>query len=230
MKCIVIEDEIPAQKVLKNYISKLDNLELIGTYQSALKANSILKNEKVDLVFMDINLPDISGLQYIRTLVDTPKVIMTTAYPNYAAESYEVEAICDYLVKPFSFERFLKAVNKVKSHVDTSTLRLDEGAMPDHIFINVDKTLHRIQTADILYIESEKNYLTLVTVKTRLSYLDALKNWIDKLPVNFIQVHKSYIVNIKAIEKISGNRISIRDFQIPVGRTYKSALSRKLRS
>lgn len=230
MKCVLIEDELPAQRILKNYLSKLPELELLGSFQSALAANSFLQQNYVDVIFLDINLPDISGIQYVKTLRNPPKIIMTTAYHEHAVESFELDTICDYLVKPFSFERFLKAINKVKNtNIINQTSILKKENTSNSVFLNVDKTLHKIRFTDILYIESDKNYVTLVTKKTKLCYLDSLKNWVSKLPTaDFIQVHKSYIVNYHQIEKISGNLLYINMQKIPIGRMYKTALLKRL--
>ena len=230
MICIVIEDEIPAQRVLQNYISKLPSLDLAGSYQSALEANSILQNFSVDLVFLDINLPDISGIQYIKTIANPPCVIMTTAYPEHAVESFELDTICDYLVKPFSFERFLRAVNKVeKKLTPNSTLITESVENEETVFVNIDKTLHKIVIDTIIYIESDKNYVTIFTQKRKYCYLDSLKNWISRLPDGkFVQVHKSYIINHKMIDKINGNLLFIGENKIPVGRRYKPLLLKKL--
>lgn len=230
MKCVLIEDELPAQRVVKNYLSKLPDLELIGNFQSALAANSFLQQQHVDVIFLDINLPDISGIQYVKTLRNPPKIIMTTAYHEHAVESFELDTICDYLVKPFSFERFLKAINKVKNTTirnETSTLKKENPS--NSVFLNIDKTLHKIRLTDIIYIESDKNYVTLVTKKNKLCYLDSLKSWMGKLPTaDFVQVHKSYIVNYHQIEKISGNVLHINTQKIPIGRMYKTALLKRL--
>ena len=229
MRCIIVEDEIPAQRILQNYISKFPELELLGSFQSALKANDFIREHDPDLIFMDINLPDITGINYLKTLTSPPLVIMTTAYHEHAVESFELETICDYLVKPFSFERFLKAINKAKNQ---TFIPSKSGASEeiDHLFINVDKTLHRINTSDILYVASDKNYVTVVTKKARLSYIASLRNWMDMLPQDqFIQVHKSYIINHKVIEKITGNLLIISDEKIPVGRTFKTALLKKIK-
>lgn len=231
MKCVIIEDEIPAQLILQNYISKVPDLDLVNSFQSALEANSTLQKANIDVVFLDINLPDISGIQYIKTLSHPPKIIMTTAYHEHAVESFELETICDYLVKPFSFERFLKAVNKVKKNEIHFIANLrDDEEHSESIFLNIDKTLHKIAIQDILYVESDKNYVTVVTKSGKYSYLDSLKKWLEKLPeAQFAQVHKSYIINFKEIEKITGNQIYIREEKLPVGRVYKSALLKKLK-
>ena len=230
MKCVIIEDEIPAQNLVKHYISKLPELELIGAFQSAIEANRFVQNNAVDLIFLDINLPDITGIQYIRTLNNPPRVIITTAYPEYAAESFELDTICDYLVKPFSFDRFLKAINKVKNgtvHPMETNATIAEGAS---IYVNIDKTLHKIQYRDILFLESDRNYITLATLNGKFTFIDSLKNWIEKLPTeDFIQVHKSYIVNYRQIQKIKGNLLYLREQSIPVGRTFKAQLKERIK-
>ena len=225
MNCIIIEDELPAQRILQNYISKLPDLVIEGSFQSALNANTLLLNKKIDVVFLDINLPDISGIQYIKTLANPPVIIMTTAYHEHAVESFELETICDYLVKPF-----LKAVNKTKKALSkVETNNRDETKNTEHIFINIDKTLHKINFKDINYIVSDKNYVTVVTTNSRLSYIESLKSWMLKLSDDrFIQVHKSFIVNYNRIEKISGNQLTINGEKIPVGRSFKPSLHQKL--
>ncbi|MFH6602992.1 LytR/AlgR family response regulator transcription factor [Maribacter algicola] len=231
MKCIIIEDEIPAQRILLNYISKIPELQLTGSYQSALEANPTLRNTGIDLVFLDINLPDISGIQYIKTLPKPPAIIMTTAYHEHAVESFELDTICDYLVKPFSFERFLKAINKVKKleNAIVDNIESNESSY-ESIFLNIDKTLHKINVLDILYVESDKNYVTVVTKNGKYSYLDSLKNWIQKLPeTHFVQVHKSYVINYREIEKIVGNIVFIQAGKIPIGRIHKSRFLKKLK-
>lgn len=230
MTCIVIEDEIPAQNIIKSYLLKLPNLELQGVFKAAIEANSFLNNNTVDVVFLDINLPDMSGLDFIKTLKNQPAVIVVSANPDYAVSSFELDVIVDYLVKPFSFNRFFKATNKLKDRIEQSKIKIesnDDG--DDDFFLNVDKTLHRIVFSDILYLESDRNYITLYTKHKKLSFIDALKNWNEKLTEKtFIQIHKSYIVNSKYVDKISGNHVFIAGNNIPVGRTYKQNLLRHL--
>ena len=228
MKCVIIEDEIPAQKILKRFIAKIPGLQLLGTFKAAIEANSFLNTQSVDVVFLDINLPDMSGLDFIKTIKNPPSIIMTTAYPDYAVNSFELDTIVDYLVKPFSFERFLKAINKAKNRIEIPMNAVEEN-MEETIFLNVDKTLHKLTLSSILYIESDRNYTTVVTETQKLSYIDSLKNWIEKLSENqFIQVHKSYIINSKFVDKISGNTLFIKTHKIPIGRTYKQELLKAL--
>ena len=227
MNCVILEDEIPAQKILKNFMAKIPSLNLLGTFQAAIEANSFLMSGKVDLIFLDINLPDISGLDFIRTLKHPPLIIITTAYPEHAVSSFELHTIVDYLVKPFSFDRFFKAVNKAKNTYQLLNASSEEKE--ESMFLNVDKTLHKLVLNDILYIESDRNYITVVTKNQRLSYIDSLKNWTEKLPKEvFVQVHKSFIINSKCIDKLSGNILYICENKIPIGRTYKQSLFNKL--
>ncbi|ULC60035.1 LytTR family DNA-binding domain-containing protein [Flaviramulus sp. BrNp1-15] len=228
MNCIIIEDEIPAQKILKSFISKTPSILILGIFKAAIEANSFLKNNTVDVVFLDINLPDISGIDFIKTIKNPPAIIITTAYPEYAVNSFELDTIVDYLVKPFSFDRFFKAINKAKDRFETSKNPIEETE--NILFLNVDKTHHKITLNSILYIESDRNYITVVTKNQKLSYIESLKNWVEKLPKNqFIQVHKSYIINRKFVDKISGNEIYVSANRIPIGRTYKQELLKQLK-
>ena len=227
MTCIIIEDEIPAQSILKRYIDKIPDLDLLGTFKAAIEANSFLNNTQIDIVFLDINLPGISGIDFIKTIKYPPNIIITTAYPDYAVSSFELETIIDYLVKPFSFDRFLKAINKLKNQNQNLENGLESNQ--ETMFLNVDKTMHKIVLNDILYIESKRNYITVTTTSQKLSYIESLKNWREKLAENsFIQVHKSFIINSRFVSKLSGNEIYINNTRIPIGRTYKQLLLKKL--
>ncbi|NAS31711.1 response regulator [Flavobacteriaceae bacterium R38] len=229
MNCIIIEDEIPAQRIIKNYCAKIDNLIVKGVFNSALKANSILITDKIDLIFLDINLPDISGLDFLKSLQNPPAVIMTTAYQNYAAESFELDTIIDYLVKPFSFDRFLKAINKVNRLLHQNSTHHTPD-LPDSFFLTIDKSHHKVYFEDLKYIISERNYCTLITKKAKYTYIESLRNLESKLPLHlFIRVHRSYIINTKLVDKISGNTILIGDDKIPIGRTYKTMLFNHLK-
>ena len=229
MTCIIIEDEIPAQNILRNFLGKLPDIEIKGFFKAAIEANSFLNSETVDVVFLDINLPDISGMDFIKTIKNPPAVIMTTAYPDYAVSSFELDTIVDYLVKPFSFDRFIKAINKVKDRLGKPQNGFEEQK-EEIIYLNVDKTLHKIVLSDILYLESDRNYITVVTKTQKLSYIDSLKNWMEKLPEQqFIQIHKSYIINSGCVDKISGNELYVNTNRLPIGRTYKQELLKRLK-
>lgn len=228
MTCIIIEDEIPAQNILKNFLGKLPNVAVKGCFKAAIEANFFFNRDTVDVVFLDINLPDISGLDFIKTIKNPPAIIMTTAYPDYAVSSFELETIVDYLVKPFSFDRFLKAVKKAEKFIEKPQIASNENN--EILFLNVDKTHHKIIVNDILYLESDRNYITVVTKTQKLTYLESLKNWAEKLPKNdFIQIHKSFIVNSKCVDKIAGNIIYVNGNKLPVGRSFKQELLKQLK-
>ncbi len=217
MTCAIVEDEIPAQSILKNFIGKVPDIKLLGAFQTANEANHFFKENRVDFIFLDINLPDIQGIDFIKTLKKPPNIIITTAYPDYALDSYELDTIVDYLVKPFSYDRFLKSTQKLKRI--NPKMDYDIG---DSVFLNIDKELHKIQFDKILYIESDRNYITFFTLQKKFVLIDTLKSWVPKLPEYLLQVHKSYIINLNHIEKISGNTLYIHNIKIPIGRTFKS--------
>lgn len=226
MTCIIIEDELPAQNIIKNYIRKIPDLKLVNTFQTAISANTFLKDNTVDTIFLDINLPDISGLDFIKTIKNPPKIIVTTAYPDYAVSSFELDTIVDYLVKPFSFDRFLKATSKVEKQLNTET-----SIEKEIIYINVDKTMHKLYVEDILYLESDRNYVTFFTIDKKLTVIDSLKKWKDTLNEHrFVQIHKSYIINIKKIRKFTGTSLFINNEKLPIGRTYKKTLLANLKT
>jgi DNA-binding LytR/AlgR family response regulator len=226
MTCIIIEDELPAQNIIKNYIRKIPDLKLVNTFQTAISANTFLKDNTVDTIFLDINLPDISGLDFIKTIKNPPKIIVTTAYPDYAVSSFELDTIVDYLVKPFSFDRFLKATSKVEKQLNTET-----SIEKEIIYINVDKTIHKLYVEDILYLESDRNYVTFFNIDKKLTVIDSLKKWKDTLnEYRFVQIHKSYIINIKKIRKFTGTSLFINNEKLPIGRTYKKTLLANLKT
>ena len=226
MNCIIIEDEIPAQKVLENHVNKIPNLKVDGVFNAAIKANQFLSNNTTDLIFLDINLPDISGMDFISALKDPPLVIITTAYPDYALNSFELDTIVDYLVKPIPFERFYKAITKANRLLQKEEKPDKEE---DVIYLNVDKTHHKIVLNNILFIESDRNYITIVTTEKKLTFIDTLKNWAKRLDEDqFTKVHKSFLINIKNVDKLSGNELFVKGYKVPIGRTFKQDLLKKL--
>lgn len=230
IRCIVVDDEALARKYLKDYISKIPFLEFVGDFNSPLKAYELLEKGKVDLMFLDIQMPEITGLDFLRSLDRKPFVILTTAYKEYALEGYELD-ISDYLLKPFSFNRFLKAVNKV----NTAMLAKDKQDVPssdynqtdfheDYIIIRADRKYYKINYDDLIFIEGQKAYVTFHSEgKKNVTALASLKELEEKLPENkFIRIHKSYIVSIKKIDALEGNMIEIAGEKLPVGKSFKS--------
>ncbi|MFC1724608.1 LytR/AlgR family response regulator transcription factor [candidate division KSB1 bacterium] len=219
IKCMIIEDESLAQEVLEQYISSLSILKLVKTCSDALEAIDFLHRHSTDLIFLDLKMPGLSGLKFLETLAHPPKVIITTAYPEYALEGYE-HSVIDYLVKPFSFERFLKAVNKV-SLPDLPASGSAEGTDEKFIFIKENKIIHKVLFSDIRYIEGCGNFLKVFAGNKTIVFLEKMSNIERNLPEDFIRVHRSYIVSVGKIDMIEGNMIRIGSKTIPVGKHYK---------
>ncbi len=228
IKCIIIDDEPIARKGLKEYINDVDFLELIGEFDSALKATELISSGQVQLLFLDIQMPRITGLDFFKSLPHPPPVIFTTAYPQYALEGFEVNAM-DYLVKPFTFERFLKAVMKAKEYYEIRDTNLEQGGTGDYFFIKADNKLIKILFDEVLYAEALQNYVTIhTTSKKYMTYL-TFKAVEEYLPADkFLKVHKSYIVAAARIDSIEGNDIRIGDQHIPISRNQKDEVMEKL--
>lgn len=220
-KCIIVEDEPLAQNVLKKYIADHPSLELVGTCTDALEAQGILNKQDVQLIFLDINLPKLSGINFIKTLLQSPLIIFTTAYPEFAVEGFELNAV-DYLLKPFSFERFLKAVNKVVEKLNNSMVSKKEEKN-SYIFFRSDKKIHKVDLENILYIEAIGDYMKVITDSGQLIINETMKNLQEELPAgSFIRVHKSFIISRSKIKYIEGNYVQIEDKSIPIGATYRN--------
>ncbi len=215
IQCIILEDEASAVEILNGYIDKTPFLNALGVYESGLDIPpSQLK--KADLLFLDIQLPELNGLSFLKTLHQPPKVIVTSAFPGYAVEAFE-EAVIDYLVKPYSYERFYKAIMRIREQ--TLTQPNDKNKQ---LFLYADKTIYKTNAEDILYLKAEVDYVKVVTADKQILILDSLQNWEVKLrEYNFIRTHRSFIVNLDRIEKVSGNQVFIENDIIPIGKTYK---------
>jgi DNA-binding LytR/AlgR family response regulator len=220
IKCLVIEDEPLAQNVLKKYIGDHPSLELAAVCSDALEAQVLLNKKPVQLIFLDINLPKLSGISFLKTLTDPPLIIFTTAYPEFAVEGFELNAV-DYLLKPFSFERFLKAVNKAVSQLNLSHPPADKS--PSSVFLKADKKTHKIDFNSILYIEAVGDYMKVVTESGPLLVNETMKQLQEDLPTDlFIRVHKSFIIAVNKINYIEGNSMKVADKSIPIGATYRN--------
>ncbi len=225
VRCIIVDDEPLARDVIEKYVSRIASLQMMYSCKSAYEAISFLQTHKVDLIFLDIEMPGLNGLQMLDTLTYKPHIILTTAYSKYAVKSYEY-TVTDYLVKPISFERFLKAVNKVQLNRDTrNSVSSDSESFSDgFIFLKADKESHRVSFKDIEYIEAYGNYLKVHLLKRMILVYETMNSIENRLPVEFLRVHKSFIIPLPKISKISGNRIFINDAEIPVGKFYKKSL------
>lgn len=224
IRCIIVDDEPLAIEVIESYISRLENIEVAAKCSNALKAFDILKKEPIDLIFLDIQMPKLTGLDFIKTLQNPPKVIITTAYRDYALEGYELNVV-DYLLKPISFERFLKAVSRVyhtEVTPETSDIIKDIESEEAYIYLKADKKMVKVHLGDILYIESLKDYVRVKThdkeviTHQKISYLE------EKLPEEcFLRIHRSFIVAVKKIETYSATSIEVPGKELPIGRLYK---------
>lgn len=221
--CIITDDEPLARRGLVGYIEKIDFLDLKSVCEDAVQLNSILKKQQVDLLFLDIEMPSINGIDFMKSAVNPPKVIFTTAYEQYALEGYELEVL-DYLLKPVSFERFLKAANKAFDYFKDRSL----GSCP-YIFIKAGNRLEKINFEDILFVEAMENYMAIYTGTGKIVTHSTLKSLQEKLPVaSFVQTHKSYIVNIHAVKAMEGNILYLNSFQVPVSKYLKTAVMERI--
>lgn len=229
MKCIIVDDEPLARKGIENLIKDVPFMEVVATCNDAVEAIDILTKTTVDLIFLDIHMPKISGINFLKNNLNLPPVIITTAYPNYAVESYEYTVI-DYLIKPISFERFLKAVTKAKDYLAvTNTADKNNQATNDYCFIKCEKSYEKLFFNEILYVEAMLNYVILHTSsKKYISYL-TLKAVEEQLPeTEFLKVNKSFIVNINKIERVEGNMLSVGGVQLQLGPSFKDLVMEKI--
>lgn len=230
INCIIIDDEPLACKGLAEYVHDVDFMQLCGIYEDALKANAAMETNKIDLIFLDIQMPRITGLDFLKTLPHPPLVIFTTAYPQYALEGYELNVL-DYLVKPISFPRFLKAVMKAKEQLELKHHEQPalHQASEDYIFIKADNRLVKIFFKNILYVEALQNYVCIHTTdKKYITYL-TFKSIEENLPHElFLKVHKSYIVQLAKVDAVDGNELQVGQFKIPISRNNKEEVMQKL--
>jgi two-component system LytT family response regulator len=232
LRCLIIDDKPLAIDLLVDYTKKVPFLELIATTNNPVEGLSMLQSSNIDLVFLDIQMPELSGLQFMNAAGPDYKVILTTAYVNYAIDGYE-HGVVDYLLKPISFERFYRAVNKAFSASTKDLARTAQNIeqstkleQHDYLFVKTDSKLQKVNFADIIYVQSLQNYIVIYTITGKIMSLQPLKRFEQQLPENlFIRVHKSYIIAISQISHLSQNRIYMsKDLEIPVGETFKDAL------
>ncbi len=238
IKCLVVDDEKLARDLVENYINRLSHLELIAKCADPLAAMQIMQDQHVDVIFLDIQMPNLTGIEFLKTLSYKPHIIFTTAYKEHALEGYELNVV-DYLLKPFRFDRFLQAVNKVSlllkdlkpepslSANAMSTVGLAEKK--DYILVKSDFKVYKILHEEILYIESMKEYVAYHTEKERTMSLGSLKKLEQDLPSSqFIRIHKSYIANISYITALEGNMVHLHNKKLPIGGSYKNAVVKKV--
>jgi DNA-binding LytR/AlgR family response regulator len=214
--CMIIEDEPVSQEILRRYISDYPQLDLKAVCNNAIEASVELRKNSPDLLFLDIALPKISGLDFYKSLIDPPLVIFTTAYPEYAVNGFEVSAV-DYLVKPFPFERFLKAMNKVQDLLERTADR------NDFIMLAADKKIHKVAFNEIYFLEAMGDYVKVRTAEKTLVVHQTLQKLLQQLPSTlFHRIHKSFVIALERIEYIEGNMVVVQNVQIPIGQTYRN--------
>jgi len=224
LKCIIVEDEPLAVKVLTDYISQTPFLELQGSFKDALQATDYLRNHDTDLIFLDIHLPKLKGMAFLKTLTHPPAIIITTAYHQYAVEGFN-QNVTDYLLKPFEFERFLVAVNKVRSTQKEQPVLAEPGEVKDYLFINVQKKKVKILFSEIVYVESQKEYIKIVTTKREYLSKMSTHEMESCLPYHlFKRIHRSFIVALNKIESYTAEMVEVNGIAIPIGRGYRDII------
>jgi len=218
INCIVVDDEPASRDVLEKFILDCPTLNLVCSCKNAFEASEAINNEKIQLIFLDVNMPKLSGIHFYKSLINPPDVIFTTAYPEYAVEGFEVDAI-DYLLKPFTFERFLKAVNKLQERLSQKEQKNDSST----IILKADKKLYNIKIDDIYYLEALGDYVKVYYSNSSIIVHDTFQKMLDKLPKEqFIRVHKSFAIALNKLEIIEGNILKINNKSIPIGQTYRT--------
>jgi two-component system, LytTR family, response regulator len=224
INCIVIEDEPLALKKISGYINKIDYLNLLSVFNNAIDAIGFLKTNATDLIFLDIRMKGLTGIQFLESLNSKPKIIITSAYDEYALKGYELD-VSDYLLKPFAFDRFVKSVEKIYSDLVNKNIE----QKPDYIFVKTEYRIEKVDLKNVLYIQGMKDYLQIVSEKKKIMTLQSFKNILEFLPTkDFVRVHNSYIVSIDKIDNIERNRIKIGEKFIPITDSYKEGFYKLL--
>ncbi len=233
--CLVVDDEELARSLLENFIGRMPQLHLVDKCKDSLEAVQVLQQHRVDLLFLDIQMPELTGIELLRTLAAKPQVIFTTAYPAYALEGYALDVV-DYLLKPFGFERFVQAVNKAAERIrlqqiadPAHTAEAEHTNNRDHLIVKSEHKIHRLRYEDIHYIQSMREYVAFYTPNGRILSLNSLKSLEEELPSDkFVRIHKSYMVAISRIEALEGNQVVIGKEKLPVGANYKEELLKRV--
>jgi DNA-binding LytR/AlgR family response regulator len=233
-RCLIIDDEPLGIKLIRAHLDKLESFEVVGECKSALKAVEYLRTEKVDLIFLDVNMPEISGIEFLKTLSDPPYVIITTAYREYALEGYELDVV-DFLLKPISFERFLKAINRYCNRSRTSPLQVGNNKGDSNekkfVFIQDGKNVFRLLYDDIIYFEGYGEYVKVITLNKNYLVRDSLAEFEHKLSSDFfVRIHKSYLINIRKILGFNTNNVMVKNNELPIGRVYREKVMKILKA
>jgi DNA-binding LytR/AlgR family response regulator len=230
---VIVDDEFLAQKLLQDYVSKVDSLQIVAVCSNAFEAMNALKNNQVDIMFLDIQMPDLTGLELVKSLEHKPAIIFTTAYSEYAVDAFNLSVV-DYLLKPFDFQRFFQAVSKAVGGVQPVVSTEDKprdtiSRSNDFITVKADYKLYKINYDDLLFIEGQHEYVTFHTTQRRITALFALKDLEEILPKDkFVRVHKSYIVSFKHIQDLDKSDVTVAGNKVPVGASYRDELLARL--
>ncbi|MBK0368937.1 LytR/AlgR family response regulator transcription factor [Flavobacterium agrisoli] len=229
IKCVLVDDEPLAIKVLENYFANFTDFEVIGTFNNALEALEFINSNLVDAVFLDINMPMMTGFELIHLIESKTKVIITTAFREFAAESYDLDVL-DYLVKPIPLPRFIKCINKITTEYQLKhNIKIESHRVEPHIFIKVDKKMIKINIDEILFVEGMKEYIKVITPEKTYITHKSLTALTDELPTDrFMRIHKSYLIATDKVKSIEGNRIQIASFTLPIGRNYSKEVKTKI--
>jgi two-component system, LytTR family, response regulator len=231
VRCLIVDDEPLAVDVIKNHLEKVDQLELVGTCKNAFEVYNYLQKKNVDLIFLDIHMPELKGTDLLKGLQNPPKVIFTTAYREYALEGFELNAL-DYLLKPISFERFMQAINKYFEQTNGEqdvTFHQSKRAEDSFIYVREKNMVHKILTRDILYIESLSDYVIIYYFNKKITVRNTMTAIEEMLPHNeFARIHRSYIINIQHINKFTAHSISINEKELPIGPSYSKEVFKML--
>jgi DNA-binding LytR/AlgR family response regulator len=224
LSCIIVDDEPVARKILQEFTEQVPFLDLLGKFESAMKAEEFLKSSQPDLIFLDIEMPKVSGLQMLKRINIESMIILTTAFPQYALDGYEFDII-DYLLKPFALHRFLKAVQKAKDFYEMKT-QSDNAPTPSYIFIKSEKRIEKVELSDILYAEVLGNYLTIYTDRKKIVAYLTMKSLQSQLSsADFIKIHQSFLVNRSKIESVEGNELKVGTKSLPISRNYRDSVT-----
>ncbi len=222
LQCIIADDEPIARQILESYIDSMPSIELVASCKNAFEVMEVLQSTSVDLLFLDINMPKLSGISLLRTMQHPPNVIITTAYPEYAVEGFEL-SVTDYLLKPFSLERFIQAVMKVQKQTEVSkeVIPSQKKEAINTLFVKSDKKIMKVTLDDVHYVEAYGNYIKIFTDQMILTP-QTLSDFLEKLPNHFVRIHKSYVINFQQLKLIDGNQIVLyNDTKLPIGKSYR---------
>ncbi|TDE52583.1 LytR/AlgR family response regulator transcription factor [Flavobacterium sp. GT3P67] len=229
IKCVLIDDETLATKVLLNYFTNFSDFEIVGTFYNPIEALEFINNNTIDVVFLDIHMPVMTGFELIKLIEYKTKIVITTAFREFAAESYELDVL-DYLVKPIALPRFIKCIHKIEAEFNLkNNIKIESHRIEPYIFIKVDKKMIKITLDEILFIEGMKEYIKVITTDKTYITLKSLTSLSEELPLDrFMRIHKSYTIAIDKVKSIEGNRIQILSYTLPIGRNYSKEVKSKI--